>query len=284
MSRNVPHRVVAAQTIGGRERQEDDFAVVDVGSRNSERLVLVVADGMGGHARAADVARIGVRGFCDRIKTGIDPMPSRLRPALESANHEIARAAARDPAVKGAGCTLVAAAIEEMAISWVSVGDSSLYLFRQRKLHCLNKKHVEPVATGSGGQRKTIYRLRSALMGKELRLVDSSNNPLPLLPDDCIIVASDGLGSIGDRKIASILRRSAARTPAEILDLLIKSVRSTPIVKQDNTTVIFYRVPPTEKDGHGWIDEAFAYPKWNLVVVAVLSATLLLTIILWLLT
>ena len=117
-----------------------------------------------------------------------------------------------------------------------------------------------------------------------LRLVDSSNNPLPLRPDDCIIVASDGLDSIGDRKIASILRRSAARTPAEIVDLLLKAVRSMPFVKQDNTTVIFYRVPSAKMNSRDPIDKGSSNPKWKLVFAALLPAILLLTIIVWLLT
>src|SRR5579863_4394866 len=104
MKQDLPHRFIAAQTIGGRERQEDDFAVLDLADRNSERLVLVVADGMGGHARAADAAQLAVRGFCDSIKTSAGPLSSRLRPALEYANHEIGRAALRDPTFKGAGC------------------------------------------------------------------------------------------------------------------------------------------------------------------------------------
>lgn len=275
---NLPHRFVAAQTIGGRERQADDFAVVDVGDRKSERLVLVVADGMGGHAKAADAARIAVSRFCDSITTGKDPLPSRLGPALESANHELALAALRDPTFKGAGCTLVAAAIEDNALSWISVGDSSLYLFRHGAVRLLNTKHVEPVGPGSRPERSAILRLHSALTGRDLRLIDASKNPVALITDDVIIVASDGLDCIGDRKIASILRRSAARSPTATVDLLLNAVRSRPIVEQDNTTIIFYRHPGTELNGRSREVATYINPKWKLVVAAVLAVTLLLAI------
>lgn len=280
---NQPHRFVAAQILGGRERQADDFAVVDVGHSNSEMLVLVVADGMGGQARAADAARIAVRSFCDRIKTGADALPARLRPALENANHEIALAALRDPTLKGAGCTLVAAAIDDKALSWISVGDSSLYHFRQGVVRCLNTKHVEPVRAGFRRGRSALFKLRSALTGRDLGLIDGSTNPLPLLADDCIIVASDGLDCVGERKIASILRRSAARTPTETVDLLLKAVRSRPAIEQDNTTVIFYRVPRTEMNSRRPKGASSIIPKWKLVIIAALFITLLLTITQWLL-
>src|SRR5512135_1431605 len=127
--KNTPLRLVAAQIIGGRERQEDDFAILDLGDEHTERLVLVVADGMGGHPRAADAARLAIGGFCESLKTNKAQFFSRLMPAIEHANAQIHLEGTRDPGLKGAGCTLVAAAIEDAALSWISVGDSLIYLF-----------------------------------------------------------------------------------------------------------------------------------------------------------
>jgi len=277
--------LVAAQIIGGRERQEDGFAIIDLGDEHTERLVLVVADGMGGHPRAADAARLAIGGFCESLKTNNKAqLFSRLMPAIEHANAQIHLEGTRDPGLKGAGCTLVAAAIEDAALSWISVGDSLIYLFRNGKIRLLNSRHVETINTGTGQVRNRIQVLRSALRGRALKLIDRPAQQLQLSPADLIIVASDGLDCVPEIKLASILRRCAARSPTETVDQLLRAVRSKAIAEQDNTTVILYRVPYSKISTRKLPPLSSTKPKWRLVLAAGLSATLLLTMMVWLLT
>lgn len=275
---------VAAQMIGGRARQEDDFAILDLGDETTERLVLVVADGMGGHPRAADAARLAIVWFYESLKTNRVQLFSRLVPAVEHANAQICLEGTRDPSLKGAGCTLVAAAIEDTALFWISVGDSLLYLFRRGKIRLLNSRHVETINTGTGQVRNRIQVLRSALRGRDLELIDCPAQLLQLCAGDLIVVASDGLDCVPERKLASILRRCAARSPTEIVDHLLRAVRSKPVAEQDNTTVILYRVPYSKMSTRNPIHPTSTKPKWRLVIAAGLSATLLLMMMVWLLT
>ena len=135
-------QLIAAQIVGGREKQEDDFSIVNLNGQDPARLVLVVADGMGGHPGAADAAKLATSAFCEGMRTGIGALPLRLSAALHRANHAIAAAGNTDKKIAGAGCTLVAAAIEDNAVSWISVGDSSLYLFRHGVVRRLNQRHL----------------------------------------------------------------------------------------------------------------------------------------------
>ena len=280
----LARQFVAAQIVGGRDRQEDDLAILDLGERDRERLVFVIADGMGGHAGAADAARLAVRQFSEFIRAGTGPLPLRLRPALLHANASIALAALRDAKNRGAGCTLVAAVVEDNAVSWISVGDSPLYLFRRGAIRKLNTSHLETVGSGVGRlARKSGFQvLRSALTGKDLVLIDSSPKPLPLMQDDCIIVASDGLDGIGIRKLQSILRHSAAQRPPDVVDRLLRAVRSRPIAAQDNTTIIFYRV----RRRKGNIDPEHRPNRpatWKLLMIAAASGSCLFAAAQWLL-
>lgn len=258
---------VAAQILGGRDRQEDDFAIAHFHEGADERLVLAVADGMGGHAGAAEVARIAVRSFCNAMKTRQGSLAARLRPALEYANSEIALAGARDPKIKGAACTLVAAAIEDGTMSWISVGDSSVYLFHNRTLRRLNRISPESTEALSGRSAAgSISKLVSGLTGKDLHRVSSAPQPLGIAASDAILVASDGLDCLGDRQVERILRRTAKLSVKAVAERLLSSVQSRPSIAQDNTTIIFCRVPafaPVPESGFRWLKRP---GRWKLTM------------------
>ena len=84
--------------------------------------------------------------------------------------------------------------------------------------------------------------LRSALTGKEIRLIDRSPEPLPLAPGDALILASDGLETLGRREIGRILKRASHLGPATIVTRLLDAVRNARNPHQDNVTIIAYRV------------------------------------------
>ena len=234
-------QLIAAQMVGGREKQEDDFAVLDLSGQDRGSLVFVVADGMGGHAGAADAAKLATSAFCDGMRKAVGQLPLRLSAALHQANAAIAAAGDADKKIRGAGCTLVAAVIEDNTVSWISVGDSSLYLFRRDTVRRLNERHLA-APSGSPHAKSRFKVLQSALSGGKLAAIDVSPQPMQLMRDDCIIVASDGLDCIGERRLASILRRSMGRRPNEVVERLLGAVKARPIAAQDNTTIIFYRV------------------------------------------
>jgi serine/threonine protein phosphatase PrpC len=265
--------LIAAQIVGGREKQEDDFAVLDLTGQDHATLVLVVADGMGGHPGAADAAKLATSGFCEGMRSGVGPLPLRLSAALHRANDAIAAAGRIDEKIDGAGCTLVAAVIEGNSLSWISVGDSSLYLFRCGLVRRLNERHLAiSTRPGYAGRRSPSKVLRSSVSGRKIAAVDLYRQPVQLLPHDCIIVASDGLDCIGDRKLNSILRRSTEERPEQVVERLLSAVRARPIIAQDNTTIVFYRIrgerehridaKPGSKRGRA---------TWVLAVIGILS-------------
>lgn len=268
-------QLIAAQMVGGREKQEDDFAVLDLSGRDRGSLVFVVADGMGGHSGAADAAKLATAAFCDGMRNAVgQQLPLRLSAALHQANAAIAAAGNADKKIRGAGCTLVAAVIEDNAVSWISVGDSSLYLFRRDTVRRLNERHLA-APTGSPRAKSRFKVLRSSLSGGKLAAIDVSPQPIQLMRDDCIIVASDGLDCIGERRLASILRRSMRRRPNEVVERLLGVVKARPIAAQDNTTIIFYRVGGESHvrvhPGHPGIGSR---PILKLAVMGILSAAI----------
>ena len=260
----APH-FAAGQIIGDRERQEDAYAALDMSGRGNERFLFVVADGMGGHQGAAAVTQLAVRRFCELMKSSDAELSHRLQPALRGANDALAKAAILDATLEGAGCAFLSAAVEDGALSWISVGDCSLFLHRRGKLRKLNEDHsmrpvlAEMVATGrllakDAARDPRRHSLRSALKGSEIRLIDTSPAPLRLLPGDTIILASDGFETLSNRAIVKLLRPARA-TASKMVDRSLAAIRAARIRNQDNATVIFY--------SFGDIDDLVRSHRWG---------------------
>lgn len=187
-----------AQWIGCREKQEDSYRV----KYFPDGLLVVVADGMGGHhcgeLASAEAVRAFEAFFTESASAEL-PVAERLKVALNAANEAVGHAFA-DCCMRG-GTTLVAAFIGQGVIRWVSVGDSPLLLWRGGRLLRLNADHslravlMEYVSAGTMSHSDAMrggHQLRSALTGGEIAMVDAPATPQPLLPGDRIIVASDG--------------------------------------------------------------------------------------------
>ncbi len=190
-------RACIAQWIGCREKQEDSYRV----KYYPDGVLAVVADGMGGHRGGELASAVAVQEFESVFSASAELCPrERLSGALAAANSAVG-------AVLGGvgGTTLVAAFICCGVMWWVSVGDSPLLIWRSGRLQRLNADHslravlLEYVSAGTMTYMEAMQRghqLRSALTGEPLTLVDSPCVPLPLLPGDRILVASDGVDAL----------------------------------------------------------------------------------------
>ena len=141
-------RRAAEQLLGAREVQEDDFGFIDGATLDpgGQHPVVVVADGMGGHASGEIASRLAVRAFVEAY--GTEGRPSdRLRTGLDHANRAIDDAIRENLSLGGMGTTLVAAAVTTDGLEWVSVGDSPLLIYRDGRLKRLNEDHsMAPVS------------------------------------------------------------------------------------------------------------------------------------------
>jgi formylglycine-generating enzyme required for sulfatase activity/serine/threonine protein phosphatase PrpC len=242
--------VAGNQIDGSREYQEDAFLTTHVDAEDADpksRVLAVVADGMGGHAAGNIASNIVVSTIKKQFirQFGKQDTAHLLRASLLDANEALKDAIRQTPALEGMGCTMVATALAKGKLSWVSVGDSHLYLLRDRQLLKKNEDHsyggyidrmkaqgldVEPEPSLSRNM------LMSALTGDEIAEIDCPDKPFQLLPGDRVIIASDGLDTLTP---ATILQFSAwSKTAKECVDALLKAVEDAGIPRQDNTTVL----------------------------------------------
>lgn len=245
-----------AQDPGDREYQEDaiGFRTVPLDGERETPSLVVLADGMGGHTGGKIASETAIRAFLNTYDEDAGGAPAdKLDAALNAANTAIAAAVRDDPQLKGMGCTLIAIAFTGDGGHWISVGDSPMWLHAGGELKRINADHSmssvlkDLVADGrmtaeeaANDPRRSA--LRSALTGAAIAMVDRSETPLSLAPGDCLVLASDGLDTVGDDKLAQLL--CAARDDAGALsDDLVAATLAADQPGQDNVSVIVIRAP-----------------------------------------
>ncbi|MFT4581099.1 MAG: formylglycine-generating enzyme required for sulfatase activity/serine [Gammaproteobacteria bacterium] len=248
--------ISGAQIDGARDYQEDAFLITHLGSADSEGgSLVIVADGMGGHAAGNVASNMAVQTFNKHVTSNFpnDNFADVLRESVKHANNSISETVRETAALKGMGCTLVAAVMDKNGIRWVSVGDSHLYLIRKNELIKKNADHSyggfldrmaaegTPVDAEAGFSRNMLM---SALTGEDIAEIDCPDASVELQAGDRLIAASDGLDSLSQGKILAF--SNEASTPKECVDALLQGVEDAKMPRQDNTTVIIIDV--SEKD------------------------------------
>lgn len=247
--------VATAQIAGTRDYQEDRVAVhalaADAGKRAGE-LLLVLADGMGGHAGGEVASGLVVEQFCqDYIKSQADIIGA-LRSSLNSANEQLAEAVAETPKLRGMGATLIGCVVRGSDLYWISVGDSPLWLFRDGSLQRLNADHsMLPLleAMVSSGEMsneaaqtdRRRHMLRSAVTGKLIELIDLPVEPCRLQLDDVVILASDGVETLADDELIALLEKQHHQSPQQLADSIMTRIEAAGNSAQDNASIILCR-------------------------------------------
>ena len=232
----------SARTDVGRTRDhnEDDFGVGEGAGVEQYGELLIVCDGMGGHAAGEVASRLGVETILSTYYS--DASPDRvdvLRRAFERANARIHAEG------RGAmGTTGVAALFYQGMLHVANVGDSRAYLIRNDEICQVSRDHSlvgEQVAAGvitADQARSSYYRnvITRALGYQSEVQVDLFH--LPLQAGDMVVLCSDGLhGLVGDEEINEIVRSMPL---ADAVDRLIDLANERG--GTDNITAIVARV------------------------------------------
>ena len=245
----------ASRASQGARSYQEDAAIVRAGGQgpHAQALTAVLADGMGGHAGGALASSTACRVFLDSYLASAGDVPARLDDALRHANAAIGGCVDENPALDGMGCTLIGTVFGSAGVEWVSVGDSPLFLLRHGEIVVLNEDHslapeIDKLAAAgrmTWEDAKADPRrhfLRSALTGTDMDLIDRSHRPLALQPDDVVILASDGIHTLSEPDILSLVNENIARGPDAVATALLATVEAGGDIYQDNTTVVVVRV------------------------------------------
>lgn len=254
-------RYASRALLGARPAQEDacrfapgvaSTSTVPLGrsvAKSDGTLLAVLADGMGGHVGGAEASNAACDAFVADYQSAADKGRGGLSHALASANNAISLILDRNPHMKGMGCTLIGAAFGEDGVSWVSVGDSLLMLFREGRLYQINEDHsMGPVFDTMAEKGEMSFHdaenhprrhfLRAALVGEGIEMIDLSPAPVALRDGDVVLLASDGIEVLSHGEIADCLAYKAGSEPEDMVAALLASITARAAPHQDNVTVM----------------------------------------------
>jgi len=197
-----------------------------------DALLMVVADGMGGHLRGEAAAQIAVQYLSESFQKQAHPkLPDPtlfLLDCFEKAHAAILDYASREEMLESPRTTCVACIIQDGLAHWAHTGDSRLYHLRSGRIMGRTKDHshvqklvnqgrIREEAIASHPERNTIY---SCLGGTRPPLVALSAKT-PLVPGDTLLLCTDGVwGSLTGTLIATtLLKVNVMEALPELLDL-----------------------------------------------------------------
>ncbi len=170
-----------------------------------DHVLLVVADGMGGHDRGDLAAQTTIDSLARnfrRQRLPIDDPPEFLRQALQTAHLDVVDAGRSHNPPITPRTTCVACLVQNDTAYWAHVGDSRFYLLRDGALRRRTRDHTpveELLQSGLLSEEELRnHPLRNSVsrcLGGSPRFPDISFDQATLCPGDTLLLCSDGLWS-----------------------------------------------------------------------------------------
>lgn len=207
--------------------------------------ILIVADGMGGHAVGEKASAKAASDIPHLIPKLIHEGPATaLRKAYYETNAGIHSIGQENPEFRGLGTTATTLWLRPEGAMIGHVGDSRVYRLRAGVLEQLTFDHsaVWELAKRQGLKPEQLQGVRANVilrsLGPEPLVEVDVEGPHPLQTGDTFLICSDGLtGQLSDYEIGAIV---AALPPQEACEFLVElaNLRGGP----DNVTVVIVRV------------------------------------------
>ena len=239
--------VYQSSRIGGRKYNQDRAAY----AYTEEALLLVLADGMGGHLHGEVAAEIAVRTYMRAFEqiahTRVAEPAKFLAETMHDAHNAIVGYAQQQQLGGNPGTTCVAALLQDGLVYWAHAGDSRIYLLRDGATAAVTHDHsvVQQWADWgiiSADEMKTHpdrNKITNCLGGVGELFYAEPTAAMPLQPGDVVLLCSDGLSTpLSDVEVASGFLTAPLETALkQLMDVAVNRVGA----RADNTTAVVAR-------------------------------------------
>ena len=245
--------IYQASRIGGRKYNQDRVAY----AYSNQSLLMVLADGMGGHLHGEIAAQLAIQIFTEAFVEAAQPrVPDAkefLSETMQHAHVAIIRYAQEQQLGGNPGTTCVAALLQDGKVCWAHAGDSRLYLLRGREVvtRTLDHSMVQQWADWgliSADEIKTHpdrNKITNCLGGVDDMFFVESSEVMPLQQGDTLLLCSDGLwGPLSGTEIAATL----ANYPLpDALEQMMEEAINREGAGSDNCSAVVARWSDTEQ-------------------------------------
>jgi PPM family protein phosphatase len=229
--------------IGGRKVNQDRMGY----SFTRDALLLVLADGMGGHMRGEIAATIALQTLSMMFRMQAKPYvkkPERfLEEALNQAHWDILAYAERHKLPETPRTTVVACLVQHNCAVWAHCGDSRLYWVRRNQVLARTRDHSHLEYLIERGRATEADRdthpdrnkLYNCLGAGQAPKIDISRQA-SLEPGDTLLLCSDGLW--GMLPETEIVHRLSTSTIVQAVPDMVAMAAAIGGVRADNTTAL----------------------------------------------
>lgn len=188
---------------GGRSNNEDRISYC----YSRDALLMVIADGMGGHHYGEIAAQIAVQTLADAFQREAQPRladPFRfLQKGMTNAHHAILDYTARHGLHETPRTTCVACVVQDNIAYWAHAGDSRLYLLRDARIVAQTRDHsrirllleeglISEAQAAAHPDRNKIYSCLGSPNPPEIEF----SRKTPLEHGDILLLCTDGLWGV----------------------------------------------------------------------------------------
>ena len=229
-----------------RNQNEDAFCIV--GGETGEPLVLVVADGMGGHLAGDIASQSAISTIRDSLSESPidteseDTVNDRLLDLVQAADDNIFIKSQTEPGCFGMGTTLIIAVVSKGSLAIAHVGDSCAYYLRDGSMKKITTDHTyveELVRIGTLTREEAARHPKRNIITKVVGWgkVSPDLYRVELHAGDRVLLCTDGISKmLAEPEIAETMLKS--EDPEEICGALIAT--SNNMGGLDNITVLVY--------------------------------------------
>jgi serine/threonine protein phosphatase PrpC len=235
-----------ASHIGNRKYNQDRVAY----AYNNDTLLLVLADGMGGHLHGEIAAGLAIDTFIDSFeKQLVTTGPEEFMSVAMRAAHQRIMDLPEPLDHAFPGTTCVAALIQDGKLYFGHAGDSRLYLLRGGKIVARTLDHslvqswlvLGIIDEDEARTHPKRNQISNCLGGVEDLFEIELGKPVALQSGDVVFLCSDGLsGPFSERELAAAFAFAVTPVATSLDDLIVRAV-ARENGKADNATGIAMR-------------------------------------------
>jgi PPM family protein phosphatase len=270
----MKYAVVEESRVGARRMNQDRIGYW----RTAESLLMVVADGMGGHLHGELAASLAAEAFGAAFQREARPRLANpgefLSQAIAAAHGQILVDAHKRGLAETPRTVIVACVVQEGEAHWTHVGDCRLYLFRKGRVVARTRDHTRVQQLVDEGRIREEAIVTHPLRNQLLQCLGGIQPPrpegsarTPLEKDDIVLLCSDGFwGPLTQRQmlnallsrelkeaVPELVSLAEARAGEEcdnvsVLALTWGEELKQPSVNLDSRTLPYYELPTDVQD------------------------------------